>query len=74
MVCLYLGSLFGQALGVGDGQGSLQCCSPRGCKESDRTEQLNTTELHFIHSTVPGNGIRVPHKAEATPTLPELTV
>ena len=32
---------FEQALGVGDGQGSLACCSPRGCKESDVTEQLN---------------------------------
>ena len=30
-----------QALGVGDGQGSLACCSPWGCKESDMTEQLN---------------------------------
>ena len=29
-----------QALGVGDGQGGLACCSPRGRKESDRTEQL----------------------------------
>ena len=27
--------------GVGDGQGSLACCSPRGCKESDTTQQLN---------------------------------
>ena len=24
-----------------DGQGSLVCCSPWGCKESDTTEQLN---------------------------------
>ena len=30
-----------QALGVGDGQGSLVCCSPWGLKESDMTEQLN---------------------------------
>ena len=30
-----------QALGVGDGQGSLVCCSPWGCKESDTTEWLN---------------------------------
>ena len=30
-----------QALGVGDGQGSLVCCSPWGRKESDRTERLN---------------------------------
>ena len=30
-----------QALGVGDGQGSLSCCSPRGHKESDMTKRLN---------------------------------
>ena len=28
---------FQQALGVGDGQGSLMCCSPWGCKELDMT-------------------------------------
>ena len=27
-----------QALGDGDVQGSLACCSPQGCKESDSTE------------------------------------
>ena len=32
------GCEFEQALGVGDGQGSLACCSPWGCKESDMTE------------------------------------
>ena len=32
---------FEQALGVGDGQGSLECCSPWGHKASDKTEQLN---------------------------------
>ena len=32
---------FEQAPGVGDGQGSLVCCSPWGHKESDTTEQLN---------------------------------
>ena len=32
---------FEQAPGVGDGQGSLVCCSPRGRKESDMTEHLN---------------------------------
>ena len=31
---------FEQVLGVGDGQGSLVCCSPWGCKESDMTERL----------------------------------
>ena len=35
------GHKFEQALGVGDGQGSLVCSSPWGCKESDTTEQLN---------------------------------
>ena len=34
-------SEFEQALGVNDGQGSLVCCSPRGSKELDMTEQLN---------------------------------
>ena len=31
-------------LGVGDGQGSLTCCSPWGCKVLDMTEQMNWTE------------------------------
>ena len=30
-----------QAPGIGDGQGSLECCSPWGCKKLDTTEQLN---------------------------------
>ena len=32
---------FEQAPGIGDGQGSLECCSPWGHKELDMTEQLN---------------------------------
>ena len=40
------GHEFEQALGVGDGQGSLACCSSWGHKESDTTEQLNLTELN----------------------------
>ena len=39
------GHEFEQALGVGDGQGSLACCSPWGCKELDMTERLNLTEV-----------------------------
>ena len=35
---------FKQAPGVGDGQGSLACCSPYGHKESDMTERLNWTD------------------------------
>ena len=32
---------FEQVLGDSEGQGSLACCRPRVCKESDVTEQLN---------------------------------
>ena len=32
---------FGWTLGVGDGQGGLAYCGSWGCKESDKTEQLN---------------------------------
>ena len=35
------GHEFEEALGVGDGQGSLKCCSPWGSTESDKNEQLN---------------------------------
>ena len=35
------GHEFEQALGVGDGQGGLVCCSPWGHKELDTTERLN---------------------------------
>ena len=35
------GHEFEQALGDGEGEGSLARCSPWGCKELDMTEQLN---------------------------------
>ena len=35
------GQEFEQAPGVGDGQGSLTCCSPWDHKESEMTERLN---------------------------------
>ena len=35
------GHEFEQALGVGDGQGSLAYCSPQGHKDLDMTEQMN---------------------------------
>ena len=38
------GHEFGQAPGAGDGQGSLMCYSPWGCKEPDTTEPLNCTD------------------------------
>ena len=36
-----------QALGAGDGQGSLACCSLWSCKESDTTEWLNWTDARL---------------------------
>ena len=36
------GHEFEQTLGVGDGRGSLACCSPWSRKESDMTKQLNS--------------------------------
>ena len=41
------GHEFEQAPGVGDGQGSLVCCSPWGCKELDMTERLNSTDSYL---------------------------
>ena len=35
------GHEFKQAVGVGGGHGSLVCCGPWSCKESDMTERLN---------------------------------
>ena len=35
------GHEFEQTPGVGNGQGGLECCSPWGCKELDKTQQLN---------------------------------
>ena len=35
------GHEFEQALGVSDGQGSVACCSPCGCREPGTTELLN---------------------------------
>ena len=44
------GHEFEHTLGVGEGQGSLVCCSPWDCKESDVTQRLNNNEkdLHFF--------------------------
>ena len=45
------GHEFEQALGVGDGQGSLACCSPWSHKESHTTEWLNWTKLMRPHTS-----------------------
>ena len=46
------GHEFEQALGIGDGQGSLAWCSPWGCKELDMTEQLKNN--NYIPRTLLG--------------------
>ena len=42
------GHEFEQTPGVGEGQGSLACCSPWGRRESDMTEQLNKNNTEGI--------------------------
>ena len=42
------GHEFEQAPGVGDGQGSLACCTLWGHKKSDTTERLNWTEAIYV--------------------------
>ena len=41
-----------QALGLGDEQGGLACCSQWGCKELDMTEQLNWRIRHYLSDVV----------------------
>ena len=43
------GHEFEQDPGDGEGQGSLACCSPWGCKESDMTERLNSNDYVTIN-------------------------
>ena len=40
---------FEQALGDGEGQGNLVCCSPWGSKEVDMTEQLNNNNTILLY-------------------------
>ena len=40
---------FEQTPGDGEGQGTLVCCSPWGCKESDMIEWLNSSNNHNLH-------------------------
>ena len=42
------GQEFEQIPGDGEGQGSLMCCSPWGCQESDTTERMS---MHVMLST-----------------------
>ena len=56
------GHEFGQAPGVGEGQGSLMCCSPWGHKESDTTEQLNLTESTSMNLVIQLQDTNLIHK------------
>ena len=47
------GHKFEQAMEDSEGQGSLTCCSPWGCKESEMAEQLNNDNTVFHNSITP---------------------
>ena len=59
------GHEFEQAPGVGDGQGSLACCSPRGRQESDTAERLNLTDgiFQLVSLSMPYNLISIGEQA-----------
>ena len=46
---------FEQAPEDAEGQGSLECCSPWGCKESDMTERLNKNSKEIKPVNPEGN-------------------
>ena len=41
-----------QASADSEGQGSLVCCSPWGCKGSNTTEGLNNNSIYLHHSPI----------------------
>ena len=47
------GHEFEQTPGGGEGHGSLACCSPWHCKESDMTEWLTTTTIGHSQKSLP---------------------
>ena len=64
---------FEQALGDGEGQGSLACCSPWGRKELDMTEQLNNNipwVAFWFLNTLPADttSVRRARNAISSPT------
>ena len=46
------GHEFEQALGDGEGQESLACFSPQGCKELGTTERLDNNNNHLERSNI----------------------
>ena len=70
---------FEQALGDGDGQGSLACCSPLGHKESDQlsnstdwSSPLSLRRLHSISSSSAHNGRKQNPSATVRPLTQKL--
>ena len=51
-----------QTPGDGEGQGSLACCSPWGCRESDMTKCLNTTTTRITGGCGEGTAHRSPER------------
>ena len=62
----FSGHEFEQALGGGEGQGSLACYSPRGCKESDTAERLNNSKV------LPNTRPQTSQRALSPLSLPEV--
>ena len=67
------GHKFEEASGVGDGQGSLMCCSPWGHKRSDTTEQLNWLTDCILDSFVDDKGYFISSKG-FLPTVVDIKV
>ena len=62
------GHEFEQTLEDSEGQGSLECCSPWGQKDSDTTEQLNNNNrisLGIIPFNIRGTA-NIPHSTPTT--------
>ena len=51
------GHEFVQTPGDSGGQGSLECCSPWGCKELNTTEQLNNNSKRIHSRDFPGSPV-----------------
>ena len=65
------GHEFEQAPGVGDGQESLACCSPQGCKGWDTTEQLKWTDVREQCSRMLVLSLKLPSSTWVGPLLPQ---
>ena len=64
---------FSKLLGVGDGQGSLVCCSPWGLKESDITERQNNKK-HLRSQRIYKNNLWENKKISLTNTIKTIII